>query len=141
MKGFIAYALLGVLLASPVAAQIAGSGKRTPEAEAQLAKIRKAPPKPTATFRAEPKLSGAPRGGNRTSPVVIVDVRAAKGLTANSGVRVFRGSRVSLVRPGVRQLAKAPANRQAAQPDEAGPRWRQPPRHFHRLWDRPRRTA
>lgn len=109
MKGFIAYALLGVLLASPVAAQIAGSGKRTPEAEAQLAKIRKAPPKPTATFRAEPKLSGAPRGGNRTSPVVIVDVRAAKGLTANSGVRVFRGSRVSLVRPGVRQLAKAPA--------------------------------
>ena len=48
MKGFIASALLGVLLASPVAAQIAGSGKRTPEAEAQLAKIRKTPPKPVA---------------------------------------------------------------------------------------------
>ncbi len=106
MKGFIASALLGVLLASPVAAQIAGSGQRTPEAEEQLAKIRKAPPKPAASTRAEPRLRGAPQGGNRTSSMVVVDVRAMKGLAQTSGVRVFRGSRVSMVRPGVRRLVK-----------------------------------
>ncbi len=110
MKGFIASALLGVLLASPVAAQIAGSGQRTPEAEAQLAKIRKAPPKPVSTARAEPKLSGSPAGANRTSSMVFVDVRAAKGLSATSGIRVFRGSRVSVVQPGVRRLVKAQAS-------------------------------
>ena len=109
MKGFIASALLGVLLASPVAAQIAGSGQRTPEAEAQLAKIRKSPPKPASTARAEPKLSGAPTGGNRASSMVFVDVRAAKGLSATTGVRVFRGSRISVVQPGVRRLVKAKA--------------------------------
>lgn len=110
MKGLIASALFGVLLALPVAAQIAGSGQRTPEAEAQLAKIRKTPPKPVSTVRAEPKLSGSPAGANRKSSMVFVDVRAAKGLSATSGVRVFRGSRVSVVQPGVRRLAKAEAS-------------------------------
>jgi hypothetical protein len=105
MKGFIASALLGVLLASPVAAQIAGSGQRTPEAEAQLAQIRQTPPQPQASPRAVPKLSGAPHGGNRASSMLVVDVRAAKGLAGSSGIRVFRGSRVSVVRPGVRSLA------------------------------------
>lgn len=107
MKGFIASALLGVLLASPVAAQIAGSGKRTPEAEAQLAKIRKTPPKPVASPRAEPTLRGAPQGGNRGSSMVVVEVRAVTGLARTSGIRVFRGSRVSMVRPGVRKLETA----------------------------------
>lgn len=115
MKGFIASALLGVLLASPVAAQIAGSGQRTPEAEAQLAKVRQTPPKRVSSSRAEPKLSGSPAGGNRSSSMVFVDIRAAKGLSATSGVRVFRGSRVSLVQPGVRRLvkAKAPSGRRS----------------------------
>jgi hypothetical protein len=116
MKGFIASALLGVLLASPVAAQIAGSGQRTPEAEAQLAKIRKAPPKPAASPRAEPRLSGAPKGGNRASTMKIVDVRAAKGLAGTSGIRVFRGTRVSVVRSGVRKLQKtSPATARRSQ--------------------------
>lgn len=109
MKGFIASALLGVLLASPVAAQIAGSGQRTPEAEEQLAKIRKTPPKPASSPRAVSQLSGAPHGGNRTSSMVVVDVRAARGLASSSGIRVFRGSRVSVVQPGVRRLVKTSA--------------------------------
>ncbi len=104
MKGIIASALLGVLLASPVAAQIAGSGKRTPEAEAQLEKIRKTPPKPSASPRAEPKLRGAPQGVNRSSSMVVVDVRAVGRLARTPGVRVFRGRRVSMVRPGARRL-------------------------------------
>lgn len=108
MKGFIASALLGVLLASPVAAQIAGSGQRTPEAEEQLAKIRKTPPKPVSSPRAVPKLSGAPHGGNRASPMVVVDIRTAKRLAGTSGIRVFRGDRVSVVRPGVRKLVQTP---------------------------------
>ena len=106
MKGFIAPALLGVLLASPVAAQIAGSGQPTPEAVAQLEKIRKTPPKPRSSPDAVPKLSGAPGGANRASAMKIVDVRAAKGLAGTSGIRVFRGSRVSVVRSGVRKLQK-----------------------------------
>ncbi|MEZ5985533.1 MAG: hypothetical protein R3B94_06245 [Hyphomonas sp.] len=104
MKGFIASALLGVLLALPVAAQIAGSGQRTQEAEEQLAKARKAPPAPVSSPRAVPKLSGAPQAGKGGSTMRIVDVQAVRRMYGTSGVRVFRGDRVSVVRPGMRRL-------------------------------------
>lgn len=104
MKGYIASALFGVLLASPVAAQIAGSGQPTPEAVAQLEQVRKTPPKPRSSPDAVPKLSGAPVTGKRASPMVFVDVRAAQGIAGTSGIRVFRGNRVSVVQPGVRKL-------------------------------------
>ena len=53
-----------------------------------------------------PKLSGAPVTGKRASPMVFVDVRAAQGIAGTSGIRVFRGNRVSVVQPGVRKLEK-----------------------------------
>ena len=141
MKGFIAPALLGVLLASPVAAQIAGSGQPTPEAVAQLEKIRKTPPKPRSSPDAVPKLSGAPGGANRASAMKIVDVRAAKGLAGTSGIRVFRGSRVSVVRSGVRKLQKTSSTERPPEPDEIGPYRGEPSRDLYGLWYRPGRTA
>lgn len=113
MKGMLASALLGVLLALPVAAQIAGSGQRTdPDdhwypvgAEAPVKKkpapVKPAPP-PASSPRAVPQLSGAPARGSRISPLLKVDVQVAKRLGRTSGVRIIRGSQVTLVRTGER---------------------------------------
>ena len=107
MKGMIASALLGVLLASPVAAQIAGSGQRT-EADEHLYTARKAPPPPVSSARAVPTLSGAPGRVYRSSSLLKVDVRAASRLGSRSGIRVISGGRVKLVQPGARMLPVAP---------------------------------
>ena len=100
MKALFASALLGVLLALPVAAQIAGSGTRT-EADEHLFQAGK---RAAVTAKAEPALSGAPKVRERLSPMVKVDVRAAKRLRPAAGIRVIRGSRVTVVEPGARMI-------------------------------------
>lgn len=103
MKALFASALLGVLLALPVAAQIAGSGTRT-EADEHLFRPGK---REAVSARPEPALSGAPKVRERLSPMVKVDVRAAKRLGSSSGIRVISGSRVRVVEPGSRMLPGA----------------------------------
>lgn len=115
MKGMLASALLGVLLALPVAAQIAGSGQRTDpddhwypvDAESPVKKkpapAKPAPP-PASSPRAVPQLRGAPARGSRISPLLKVDVQAAKRLGRTSGVRIIRGRQVTLVRTGTRVM-------------------------------------
>ena len=118
MKGMLASALLGVLLALPVAAQIAGSGQRTdpddhwyPVREESPVKSKPAPdrpaPAPVSSPRAVPKLSGAPAGGSRISPFLKVDVQSARRLGRTSGVRIISGSHVTLVQPGARIVPAA----------------------------------
>ena len=107
MKGFLASALLGVLLALPVAAQIAGSGQRT-EGDENWYPVKKVAPAPTPSKRVTPRIDVELQGGNRASPLLIVDVRAATLAGRRSGIRLIRGGRVTMVQPGPqRQLAAA----------------------------------
>ena len=107
IRGMLASAILGVLLALPVAAQIAGSGTRT-ESDDHLYPAKRTAPAPASTPRAVPALSGAPKGGYRASPLLKVDVQAAKRLGRTSGVRIISGNRVTVVHPGNFAMPAAP---------------------------------
>ena len=130
MRGALVSALLGVLLAAPVAAQIAGSGQRTdsdkhwytvkepepapaPEAapaaerqaEAPVRMIRRSVrivPARTALPRPGGGLSGALAGGYRASPMLKLDVQVAARMGRTSGVRIISGGEVRVVDPVTR---------------------------------------
>lgn len=106
MKALIAAALLGVFIATPAVAQIAGSGQRT-QTEDHWYPVRKPPPVPVSSPRSVPKLSGAPLN-YRTSPLLKIDVQAAKRLARTSGIRIISGSRVTVVKPGRGVMPPAP---------------------------------
>jgi hypothetical protein len=108
MKGLVTSALLGVLLAMPVAAQIAASGQPT-EAQKAAPPVRKAPPAPVSSPRATPALSGAPSGGKRTSSMLKVDVQAIRRPGGTAGIRLIRGGAVTMVHPGDHGMVMAGA--------------------------------
>jgi len=104
MKGLVTSALLGVLLAMPVAAQIAASGRPT-EAQKTAPPVRKAPPAPASSPSATPALSGAPGGGKRSSSMLKVDVRAIRRPGGTAGIRLVRSGAVTMVHPGRHAMA------------------------------------
>ena len=107
MKGLLSSALLGVLLASPVAAQIAGSGRRT-ETDQHLFRATPPPvPRPVQARAPIPQVE-ALSGGKGALPLTkVVDVRAAKRAIGTSGIRVVRGGKVTIVQPGAARFAAA----------------------------------
>ena len=106
MKALVAAALFGVFIVAPAGAQIAGSGQRT-QTDDLRRPVRK-PPAPVSSPRAVPTLSGAPAGGYRVSPLLKVDVQAAKRLGRPSGIRIISGGRVTVVQPGQGVMPPAP---------------------------------